>query len=96
MISNRGLKNRTAISTSIDKELYAKLKEHSEETGIPLSKLFDKAIIAYFESIKRDQPPSFLHYQLCPSQQKISALAKMYDWCGSFRRLPFYFLCAPM
>lgn len=54
MISNRGLKNRTAISTSIDKELYAKLKEHSEETGIPLSKLFDKAIIAYFESIKRD------------------------------------------
>ena len=54
MISNRGLKNRTAISTSIEKELYAKLKEHSEETGIPLSKLFDKAVSAYLESIKRD------------------------------------------
>jgi hypothetical protein len=54
MVSNRGLKNRTAISTSIDKELYAKLKEYSEETGIPLSKLFDKAVSAYLESIKRD------------------------------------------
>ena len=54
MVSNRGLKNRTAISTSIDKELYAKLKAYSEETGIPLSKLFDKAIIAYLESIKRE------------------------------------------
>lgn len=54
MVSNRGLKNRIAISTSIEKELYKKLKEYSEETGIPLSKLFDKAIITYFESIKRD------------------------------------------
>ena len=54
MVSNRGLKNRTAISTSIDRELYAKLKVYSEETGIPLSKLFDKAIAAYLEAIKRD------------------------------------------
>lgn len=54
MVSNRGLKNRTAISTSIDKELYAKLKEYSEKTGIPLSKLFDKAVSAYLESVKRD------------------------------------------
>jgi hypothetical protein len=54
MVSNRGLKNRTAISTSIDKELYAKLKAYSEETGIPLSKLFDKAITAYLEAIKRE------------------------------------------
>ena len=53
MVSNRGLKNRTAISTSIDKALYAKLKSYSEETGIPLSKLFDKAISTYLESIKR-------------------------------------------
>lgn len=53
MGSNRNLKNRTAISTAIDKELYAKLKAHSEETGIPLSKLFDKAISMYLESIKQ-------------------------------------------
>ena len=53
MAPNRGLKNRVAISTAIDKELYAKLKEYSDETGIPISKLFDKAIAAYLESIKR-------------------------------------------
>lgn len=49
---NRGLKNRTAISTAIDKELYEKLKKYSDETGIPISKLFDKAIELYLNSIK--------------------------------------------
>ena len=44
MATNRGLKNRTAISTAIDKELYAKLKEYSDKTSIPISKLIDKAI----------------------------------------------------
>lgn len=53
MGSNRNLKNRIAISTAIDKEIYAKLKSYSEETGIPLSKLFDKAIAMYLESVKR-------------------------------------------
>lgn len=53
MVVNRGLKNRTAISTAVDKELYQKLKEYSEQTGIPLSKLFDKAIALYLESIKK-------------------------------------------
>lgn len=52
MASNRNLKNRTAISTAIDNELYAKLKAYSEKTGIPLSKLFDKAIALYLESIE--------------------------------------------
>lgn len=52
MTANRGLKNRTAISTAIDNELYARLKEYSEETGIPLSKLFDKAIKLLLESVK--------------------------------------------
>lgn len=53
MVVNRGLKNRTAISTAVDKELYQRLKEYSEQTGIPLSKLFDKAIAMYLESIKK-------------------------------------------
>ena len=44
MTTNRGLKNRTAISTAVDNDLYKRLKEHSEETGIPISKLFDKSI----------------------------------------------------
>ena len=51
-MTNRGLVNRTAISTSIRKDLYEQLKKHSEETGIPLSKAFDKALILYFESLK--------------------------------------------
>lgn len=53
MAGNRGLKNRVAISTAIDNELYTRLKNYSKETGIPLSKLFDKAISLYLESIGR-------------------------------------------
>ena len=53
MTTNRGLKNRTAISTAIDKELYQKLKDYSNKTGIPLSKLFDKAIAMYLESVDK-------------------------------------------
>ena len=37
MATNRGLKNRTAISIAIDKELYAKLKEYSDKTSIAIS-----------------------------------------------------------
>ena len=53
MSSNRGLKNRTAISTAIDNELYKKLKEYSEKTSIPISKLLDKAISLFLETITR-------------------------------------------
>lgn len=51
-MANRGLTNRTAISTAIDKELYERLKKYSEETSIPISKLLDKAISLYLSSIK--------------------------------------------
>lgn len=51
-MTNRGLTNRTAISTAIDKDLYKQLKKYSNETSIPLSRLFDKAIAMYLESIK--------------------------------------------
>ena len=50
---NRGLKNRTAISTAIDNELYEKLKEYSENTSIPISKILDKAIKLYLESVEK-------------------------------------------
>lgn len=52
MATNRGLKNRIAISTAIDKELYKKLKEYSEKTSIPISKLIDKSISLFLETIK--------------------------------------------
>ena len=51
MQENRGLKNRIAISNAIDKELYSRLKSHSEETSIPISKLLDKAIDMYLKSV---------------------------------------------
>lgn len=38
------LVHRVRISNSIDKELYNKLKELSEDTKIPMSKLLDEAI----------------------------------------------------
>lgn len=53
MAENRGLKNRIAISNAVDKKLYEELKAYSEESGIPISKLLDKAIAAYLENIKR-------------------------------------------
>lgn len=53
MSNNRGLKNRTAISTAIENDLYKQLKQYSDETGIPISKLFDKAIAMYLDSIKK-------------------------------------------
>lgn len=48
---NRGLKNRTAISNAVDTGLWNKLKDYSKETGIPISKLLDKAITLFLKSI---------------------------------------------
>lgn len=53
MGNNRGLTNRTAISTAIDKDLYQRLKAYSDETSIPISKLFDKAVLMFLESIEK-------------------------------------------
>jgi hypothetical protein len=44
MAKNRGLKNRTAISNSIDNTLYEKFVKLHIETKIPQSKLLDEAI----------------------------------------------------
>lgn len=49
---NRGLKNRTAISNAVDTELWEKLKAYSAETGIPISKLLDKAIVLFLKSVE--------------------------------------------
>lgn len=40
----RGLKNRRPLSNAVKNELYDKLKELSEETKVPMSKLLDEAI----------------------------------------------------
>jgi len=40
----RGLKNRTPISNAVKTELYDELKQLSEQTMIPLSRLLDRGI----------------------------------------------------
>lgn len=43
-MANKDLKNRTPFSNAIDSKLLKQLKEYSKESGIPMSKLLDKAI----------------------------------------------------
>lgn len=43
-MGNPNLKNRVVPNSAVNKELYEKLKTLSKETGIPISKLLDKAI----------------------------------------------------
>ncbi len=51
-MANKNLKNRITIGSAIDKKLYKQLKEYSLESGIPISKLLDKAISLLLESVK--------------------------------------------
>lgn len=51
MGGNRNLKNRTAISTAIDNEIYKRTKEYSDETSIPISKIIDKALEMYLKTV---------------------------------------------
>lgn len=41
---SRGLKNRTPISNAVDTKLYERLKQLSNDTMIPISKLLDRGI----------------------------------------------------
>lgn len=44
MNEKRGLKNRTPLSNAVKTELYIQIKQLSEETKVPMSKLLDEAI----------------------------------------------------
>lgn len=44
MSNNRGLKNRKTISNAVRSELADGLRELSEKTKIPMSKLLDEAL----------------------------------------------------
>lgn len=41
---SRGLKNRTPISNAVNTQLYNQLKQLSEDTMIPISRLLDRGI----------------------------------------------------
>ena len=49
------LKTRTPIGSAVDKELYNQLKEYSNNTQIPMSKLLDKAIRLLLESVNKGE-----------------------------------------
>jgi len=44
MTNKRGLKNRTPLSNAVKTELYELLRELSNETKVPISRLLDEAI----------------------------------------------------
>lgn len=49
----RELKNRTRISSTLDNDIYKKLKECSDKTSVPITKILDKAVLMYIESVKK-------------------------------------------
>ena len=52
-LGNSQLKNRTPIGSAIDTKLLNELKDYSNKTSIPLSKLLDKSIEMYLKEVKK-------------------------------------------
>lgn len=53
MAEYRELKNRTRISSTLDNDIYKRLKEYSSKSDVPLSKILDKAVVMYLNSVKK-------------------------------------------
>lgn len=51
IMANKNLVNRTQIGSAIDSKLYAQLKEYSFKSGVPISKLLDRSVKMYLDSI---------------------------------------------
>ena len=43
----KDLKNRTPVGSAMDNKIYYEMKAYSEKTGIPISKILDKAMSMY-------------------------------------------------
>lgn len=52
-MARKDLKNRTPLGNAVDTKLLEELRAYSKETGIPISKLLDKAITLLLESTKK-------------------------------------------
>ena len=52
IVGNKALKNRTPIGSAADTDLLNKLKDYSKESGIPVSRLLDKAIALLLKPTK--------------------------------------------
>lgn len=51
MAEYRKLKNRTAMSVTLENEIYKRLKDYSEKTSIPITRILDKAVIMYLDNV---------------------------------------------
>ena len=54
MQDNRGLKYRTPISSTVNKETWEELQKIAKETDIPISRLLDRSIKLLIEKYKRN------------------------------------------
>lgn len=52
MTEYRKLKNRTAMSVTLENEIYERLKKYSETTSVPITRILDKAVVMYLDSVK--------------------------------------------
>ena len=52
-MAKKVLKNRSQITSTLKNELYQDLKNLSEETDIPISKLLDKAVTLLLNEYKK-------------------------------------------
>lgn len=53
LVPRKDLKNRTPVGSAMDNKIYYEMKAYSEKTGIPISKILDKAMSMYLESTKK-------------------------------------------
>lgn len=51
-IKKNQLKNRTPVGSAMDNKIYSEMKAYSKKTGIPVSKMLDRAMTMYLESTK--------------------------------------------
>lgn len=51
-MANPQLKTREPVGSAVDKQLLSDLRAYSKETGIPISKLLDKSIKMFLDTIK--------------------------------------------
>lgn len=52
---NRGLRNRTPFSNTMRNDLMLQMKQISEDTDVPMSKLLDKAVEMLIKSYHQKQ-----------------------------------------
>jgi hypothetical protein len=53
MVNNKKEVKRVARGSSVDPVIWDKFKRHSEKTGIPMSKLMDRAIEMFLEEAEK-------------------------------------------